>query len=89
MSTRPGFINRSMKYLGDNPSKKEVVLYIGGIVLAAFLITNGALLINDEAIIKDLDKNKTSVLNNTLGSITIVIGSLLVLYLLFRFFTSE
>jgi hypothetical protein len=75
--------------LGANPVKKEVVMYIGGLVLAAFLITNGALLINDEAIIKDLDNSKTSVLNNTLGSITVVVGSLLVLYLLFRFFTTK
>ena len=78
-----------MAFLGENPAKKEVVVYIGGLVLAAFLIANGSLLISGEATIKELDKNKTSVLNNTFGSITVVIGSLLVLYLLFRFFTTK
>ena len=89
MATKPSYYNRSMAFLGENPAKKEVVVYIGGLVLAAFLITNGAVLINDEKIIKDLDSSKTSALNNTLGSITVVTGSLLVLYLLFRFFITK
>jgi hypothetical protein len=75
--------------LGTNPAKKEVVMYIGGLLLAAFLITTGALLIKDEKTIDDLDHTKTSDLNKTLAWIQVVIGSLVVLYLLFRFFTTK
>jgi hypothetical protein len=58
-----------------------------GLLVAVGLITTGSLLIADEGIIKDLDASKTSALNNTLGSICIVIGCLMVLYGAFRFFT--
>ena len=78
-----------MSALGTNPAKKEVVMYIGGLILAAFLITTGALLIKDEQTINDLDSTKTSDLNKTLAWIQVVIGSLVVLYLLFRFFTTK
>jgi len=77
----------SLAALGTNPAKKEVLTYIGGLILSAFLIATGAFLIQDEATIKGLDSTKTSTMNNTLGSIQVVVGSLVVLYLVFRFFT--
>ena len=73
--------------LGADPGKKEVIMYVGGLLLSAFLITSGALLISDQETIKSSNPDKSSVLNNTLGSIQVVVGSLVVIYLLFRFFT--
>jgi len=77
----------SLAALGTNPAKKEVVVYVGGLILAVFLIVTGSFLIIDEKTIKDLDSTKTSTLNNTFGIIQVVVGSLVVLYLIFRFFT--
>ena len=78
-----------MGSLGTNPAKKEVITYIGGLILAAFFITSGAFLIQDQTTINSLDSTKSSAINNTLGGIQIVVGSLVVLYLLFKFFTTK
>ena len=78
----------SLARLGQDPAKKEIMTYIGGIIIAAFSITSGAFLIDDQRKLTDLDKDKANVTNFWLGSIQVVIGALVVLYLIFRFFTS-
>jgi len=77
----------NLRSLGERTyTSKQIMGSFLGMVVAIGLITAGSLLISDEAIIKDLNPDKASALNNTFGSILIVAGSVLVLYGLFKFF---
>jgi hypothetical protein len=48
-----------------------------------FIIAAGSLLINNQIKLSEYDKDSSTVLNYSIGSVLIVIGSLMVLYSIF------
>ena len=61
----------------------DVVKGFFAFVAQVFIITAGALLINNQIEINKYDADKSTVLNYTIGSLLVVIGSLMVLYSIF------
>jgi hypothetical protein len=52
-------------------------------IVQVFIIASGSLLINNQLTISEKDPDASTVLNYTVGSILIVVGSLMVLYSIF------
>lgn len=70
-------------------SGKQVIMGIIGILTAVGLIAGGAIIIDTQATLKELDQSKTSDMYNLLASVFIIVGSLLVLFGLFKMFTKS
>jgi len=68
-------------------STKQILAAFIGLLTAAGLIAGGAIIIDTQSTLKELDSSKTSDMYNLLASIFIIVGSLMVLYGLFRIFT--
>jgi len=66
---------------------QQILMALIGLITAGGLIAGGAIIIDDQSKLKDLDKSKTSDLYNLLASVFIIAGSLLVLFGLFKIFT--
>ena len=89
MASRLGY---SMNYrsLGERSySGKQVMMVFFGLLLACCLIGGGAVIIYDQKLIKDGDTTKTNDLNFMLGATFIILGSLMVLFGLFKMFTKS
>ena len=70
-------------------SGKQVLMGVIGLLTAVGLIAGGAIIIDDQTKLKELDQTKTSDMYNLLASIFIIAGSLLVLFGLFKMFTKS
>jgi len=70
-------------------SGKQVIMGIIGLLTAVGLIAGGAIIIDTQSTLKELDSSKTSDMYNLLASIFIIAGSLLVLFGLFKMFTKS
>ena len=80
----------NLRSLGERTyTSKQIMGSFLSMLVAIGLITAGSLLVEAQSIIKELNPDKASDLNNTFGSILIVAGSVLVLYGLFKFFTKS
>ena len=88
MSSRFGY---SMNYrsLGERSySGKQILAGIIGLLTAIGLVAGGVIIIiQNDKIKKDIDEKAGSDFNNILASVYIVLGSLLVLFGLFKMFT--
>ena len=88
MSSRFGY---SMNYrsLGERSySGKQILTGIIGLLTAIGLVAGGAIIIDQNNTIKDkIDEKAGSDMYNILASVYIVVGSLLVLFGLFKMFT--
>jgi hypothetical protein len=87
MDTNRAYRNALIARTYGDPAKREVLVYILGILLSGFMIFSGVLLMNDAKKIHDAYPDQGMVLDNTIGIIEVVLGSLVILYLIFRFFT--
>jgi hypothetical protein len=72
-------------------SGKQILTAMIGLLTAAGLIAGGAIMIANEEVIKKLDPSgkNNSDFNKLLGSIYIIVGSILVLFGLFKMFTKS
>ena len=72
----------------ENPYKKQLMNTLMFLTIGAIIITVGSFLVDDQNIIKDLDNSKTSDFKYWSGVISIVLGCLIVLYLIYSFFAA-
>lgn len=89
MASRYGY---SMNYrsLGERSySGKQILTGLIGLITAAGLIAGGAIIIDNQNTIKNLDIQKASDIYNVLASAFIIAGSVIVLFGLFKFFTKS
>jgi uncharacterized BrkB/YihY/UPF0761 family membrane protein len=79
------------KYLSDlreNPYKKQLLNTLMFLTVGALTITVGAFLVDDQNSLKTADPSKTSDFKYWTGVITIILGCLIVLYLIYSFFAA-
>jgi hypothetical protein len=83
MASNPGSWRRSLG-LGDKEfSKIDVLKGIVAFVVQLFVMTSGALLINNQIELSKCNKDSNKSLNYFVGSILIIVASLMVLYSIF------
>lgn len=78
----------NLRSLGERSySGKQILVAFFGFLIVGGLIASGAVLLSEEATINKLDSSKTSSLYTTLGWIYITVGSIIVLFGLWKFLT--
>jgi uncharacterized BrkB/YihY/UPF0761 family membrane protein len=79
---------RMLSSMRENPYKKQLVNTLMFLTVGAFVITIGAIVVDDQGIIKTADNSKTSDFKYWTGITSIVLGCLVILYLIYSFFAS-
>jgi len=74
--------------LRENPYKKQLMNTLMFLTIGALTITVGAFLVDDQNTLKDIDNSKTNDFKYWTGVITIIVGCLIVLYLIYSFFSA-
>jgi len=78
----------NLRSLGQRSySVPQIISSVFGFIIAVGVITVGAVLLGDESTIEKMDKGKTSTFNTVMAYICIVMGSLVILYGLWKFLT--
>lgn len=72
----------------ENPYKKQLMNTLMALVFGAVTITAGAFLVDDQNLLKTADNSKTSEFRYYSGITCIVLGSLIVLYIMYSFFNA-
>jgi len=71
-------------------STKQILIALIGLITAVGLIAGGAIIIDQNKTIKDkINESEGSDMYNLLASVFIIVGSLMVLYGLFKMFTKS
>ena len=71
-------------------STKQILIALIGLITAVGLIAGGAIIIDQNKTIKDkINESEGSDMYNILASVFIIVGSLMVLYGLFKMFTKS
>lgn len=73
--------------LRENPYKRQLMNTLMLLTVGAITITVGAFLVDDQNTLKNIDNSKTSDFKYWTGVITIILGCLIVLYLIYSFFS--
>ena len=72
----------------ENPYKRQLMNTLMLLTVGALTITVGAFLVDDQNTLKDIDNSKTNDFKYWTGVITIIVGCLIVLYLIYSFFNT-
>jgi len=79
---------RMLSSLRENPYKKQLMNTLMFLTIGALTITVGAFLVQDQNTLKEIDNSKTNDFKYWTGVITIVLGCLIILYLIYSFFAT-
>jgi uncharacterized membrane protein len=79
---------RMLSSMRENPYKKQLMNTLMFLTIGALTITVGAFLVQDQNTLKEIDNSKTNDFKYWTGVITIIVGCLIVLYLIYSFFSA-
>ena len=79
---------RMLSSMRENPYKKQLMNTLMFLTIGALTITVGAFLVQDQNTLKEIDNSKTNDFKYWTGVITIVVGCLIILYLIYSFFAT-
>jgi uncharacterized membrane protein len=79
---------RMLSSMRENPYKKQLMNTLLFLTIGALTITVGAFLVDDQNTLKSIDNSKTNDFKYWTGVITIVLGCLIILYLIYSFFAT-
>lgn len=79
---------RMLSSMRENPYKKQLINTLMFLTIGALTITVGAFLVQDQNTLKDIDNSKTNDFKYWTGVVTIIVGCLIVLYLIYSFFAT-